>query len=200
MATAENILKGLAMLYMVYGHEREKSTPDGMKMRAELWLELFRDMDDAVYSASIKQHITESKWFPQPAELFAISKKWEDIADGGDDWAAAWAAVKSAISRYGAWGTTEEVVLYIGEKLPGSMADDTRMIIQRFGWRELCAMEIDQESTWRAQFRDAYTRIRTSRMERHRMPQNVQAIIGGIAQKLSANRKSLQAPKDGSDG
>ena len=80
------------------------------------------------------------------------------------------------------------------------MADDTRMIIQRFGWRELCAMEIDQESTWRAQFRDAYTRIRTSRMERHRMPQDVRAIIGGIAQKLSANRKSLSAPKDGSDG
>jgi hypothetical protein len=32
------------------------------------------------------------------------------------------------------------------------------------------------------------------------MPQDVQAIIGGIAQRLSANRKGLQAPKDDEEG
>jgi hypothetical protein len=194
MAKNENVLKGLAALYMTYSLEREKSTNDGVRLRAELWIELFRDMDDDIFSAAIKQHITSSKWFPTPADLFEIAKHWEDVADGGDDWAAAWSVVKQTIGRYGAWGTTEEVNRYIGEKLPAAMADDTRVVVQRFGWRELCNMDSDQESTWRAQFRDAYTRIRSSRVERHRMTDEVRDLIFGIAHKLAASR--LSAPKE----
>jgi len=193
MATNETIFKGIGILYMTYTQERERVTEDSMRMLVDVWCDLFADMDDAVFSAAIKQHVKSSKWFPKPAEIFEIAKKWEDVADGGDDWVAAWAAVKSAISRYGAWGTTEEISRYIGEKLPASMADDTRALVQRFGWRELCGMEIDQESTWRAQFRDAYTRIRTTRIERQRMPSDVQALIADMARKMSANR--LSAPK-----
>jgi len=193
MATNETIFKGIGILYMTYTQERERVTEESMRMLVDVWCDLFADMDDAVFSAAIKQHVKASKWFPKPAEIFEIARKWEDVADGGDDWVAAWAAVKSAISRYGAWGTTEEIARYIGEKLPASMADDTRALVQRFGWRELCGMEVDQESTWRAQFRDAYTRIRTTRIERQRMPQDVQALIADIARKMSANR--LSAPK-----
>jgi len=198
MATNETIFKGIGILYMTYSQERERVTEESMRMLVDVWCDLFADMDDAVFSAAIKQHVKASKWFPKPAEIFEIAKKWEDVADGGDDWVAAWAAVKSAISRYGAWGTTEEIARYIGEKLPASMADDTRALVQRFGWRELCGMEIDQESTWRAQFRDAYTRIRTTRIERQRMPQDVQALIAEMARKMNANR--LSAPKKNEDG
>jgi hypothetical protein len=198
MATNETIFKGIGILYMTYTQERERVTEQSMRMLVDVWCDLFADMDDAVFSAAIKQHVKASKWFPKPAEIFEIAKKWEDVADGGDDWVAAWAAVKSAISRYGAWGTTEEVARYIGEKLPASMADDTRALVQRFGWRELCGMEVDQESTWRAQFRDAYTRIRTTRIERQRMPQDVQALIAEMARKMNANR--LSAPKKNEDG
>jgi len=198
MATNETIFKGIGILYMTYSQERERVTEESMRMLVDVWCDLFADMDDAVFSAAIKQHVKASKWFPKPAEIFEIAKKWEDVADGGDDWVAAWAAVKSAISRYGAWGTTEEIARYIGEKLPASMADDTRALVQRFGWRELCGMEIDQESTWRAQFRDAYTRIRTTRIERQRMPQDVQALIADMARKMNANR--LSAPKKNEDG
>lgn len=198
MATNETIFKGIGILYMTYTQERERVTEESMRMLVDVWCDLFADMDDAVFSAAIKQHVKASKWFPKPAEIFEIAKKWEDIADGGDDWVAAWAAVKGAISRYGAWGTTEEVARYIGEKLPASMADDTRALVQRFGWRELCGMEIDQESTWRAQFRDAYTRIRTTRIERQRMPSEVQALIADMARKMNANR--LSAPKKNEDG
>lgn len=198
MATNETIFKGIGILYMTYTQERERVTEESMRMLVDVWCDLFADMDDAVFSAAIKQHVKASKWFPKPAEIFEIAKKWEDVADGGDDWVAAWAAVKSAISRYGAWGTTEEIARYIGEKLPASMADDTRALVQRFGWRELCGMEVDQESTWRAQFRDAYTRIRTTRIERQRMPQDVQALIADMARKMNANR--LAAPKKSEDG
>lgn len=198
MATNETIFKGIGILYMTYTQERERVTEESMRMLVDVWCDLFADMDDAVFSAAIKQHVKASKWFPKPAEIFEIARKWEDVADGGDDWVAAWAAVKSAISRYGAWGTTEEIARYIGEKLPASMADDTRALVQRFGWRELCGMEVDQESTWRAQFRDAYTRIRTTRIERQRLPQDVQALIAEMARKMNANR--LAAPKKGEDG
>lgn len=198
MATNETIFKGIGILYMTYTQERERVTEETMRMLVDVWCDLFADMDDAVFSAAIKQHVKTSKWFPKPAEIFEIAKKWEDVADGGDDWVSAWSAVKGAISRYGAWGTTEEVARYIGEKLPASMADDTRALVQRFGWRELCGMEIDQESTWRAQFRDAYTRIRTTRIERQRMPSEVQALIADMARKMNANR--LAAPKKREDG
>lgn len=197
MATNETIFKGIGILYMTYSQEREKVTEDSMRMLVDVWCDLFADMDDAVFSAAIKQHIKTSKWFPKPAEIFEVAKKWEDIADGGDDWMSAWSVVKGAISRYGAWGTTEEVARYIGEKLPASMADDTRALVQRFGWRELCAMEMDQESTWRAQFRDAYTRVRTTRIERTRMPGDVQALISDIARKMSANRLGPKKSEDG---
>lgn len=196
MATNETILKGLGVLYMTYPNEREKANEDSIRMMADTWIDLFSEMDDAVFSAAVKHHIKTSKWFPKPAEIFEIAKKWEDVADGGDDWAAAWSAVKAAISRYGAWGTTEEVGRYLGDKLPAAMADDARAVVQRFGWREICNMEIDQEATWRAQFRDAYTRIRTARMDRQRMPADVQRLISDIAQRMSANRKGLSAPKD----
>ena len=197
MATRETIFRSFALLCTTYPQDRA-TNEESMRIMTDLWLDLFADMDDAVFSAAIKQHVKTSKWFPKPAEIFEIAKKWEDVADGGDDWVSAWAAVKGAISRYGAWGTTEEVARYIGEKLPASMADDTRALVQRFGWRELCGMEIDQESTWRAQFRDAYTRIRTTRIERARMPSDVQALIADMARKMNANR--LSAPKKNEDG
>lgn len=196
MASKTTILKALMLLGAQFSQGRHHLTDEQLVLERDLWIDEFGDVDEPAFNAAVRQHIREGEWFPRIAEIWRHIHKFEDLADGDDDWASAWSAVKGAISRYGAWGTTAEVHDYLGDKLPAAMADDTRAIVQRLGWRELCAMEMDQESTWRAQFRDIYQRVRTSRVERRRRSPEVARLIADLAQKFSADRARLQAPRD----
>lgn len=195
MATKQTVLKTLALLYATYPHAQHASEYD-IKLRAELWIDLFSDVPDDAMVEAAKRHCKEGTFFPVPAELFKHIRAMEELADGGNDWTQSWSAVKGAIGRYGAWGTAEEVRTYLGDKLPAAMAEDTATIIQRLGWRELCSFDLDQEGMWRAQFRDVYNRVRTTRIERQRMTPDVARLISDMAQKMAADRLRLSAPKN----
>lgn len=199
MATKQTIDRALMILGAQYGHLRSKLSDEHLMIERELWHEEFAGTPDDVFGAAAKAHMRAAKFFPMLSEIIEQIHKFETIADGGDDWAAAWAATKSAIGRYGVWGTIDEINNYLGEKLPAAMADDARAIVQRLGWRELCNMDISQESTWRAQFRDIYTRIRSTRVDRQRMSPDVARMIAEMASRMSIDRARLQAPRDDAD-
>jgi hypothetical protein len=191
------INRTLAVLTTQYGHLRPSFTEEQMRLEMTLWHEMFEPVDDRVFAACVSEYIREGeKFFPAISDIWKRIRKMEDIADGSDDWAQAWAAIKGAISRHGAWGTSDEVRKYLGDKLPSAMAEDTALIIQRLGWRELCSYDSDQEGMWRAQFRDIYNRVRTNRMERQRMTPDVARLISDMAQKMAADRLRLNAPKN----
>lgn len=196
MASKTTIAKALMLLGAQFSQGRHHLTDEQLMLERDLWLDEFADVDEQAFNAAVRQHIREGEWFPRIAEIWKHLHKFEDIADGEDDWASAWSAIKGAISRYGAWGTTEEVHAYFGDKLPPAMAEDTRAIVQRLGWRELCGMDIDQEGMWRAQFRDIYSRVRTSRVERRRRSPEVNKLIADLAQKFAADRARLPAPRE----
>lgn len=197
MAQKELINRTLAILTAQYGHLRPSFTEEQMRLEMELWHEMFAPVDDRVFTSCVAEYIREGdKFFPAISDIWKRIRKMEDVADGSDDWAQAWAAIKGAISRYGTWGTTDEVRTYLGDKLPAAMAEDTALIIQRLGWRELCSFDLDQEGMWRAQFRDIYQRVRTNRIERQRMTPETQKLISDMAQKMAADRLRLNAPKD----
>lgn len=200
MASKTTILKALMLLGAQFSQGRHHLTDDQLVVERDLWLDEFKDVEEPLFQSAVRQHIREGEWFPRISEIWKQIRKLEDIADGGDDWSAAWSAVKGALSRYGAWGTSEEVWAYFGDKLPAAMADDTRTIVQRFGWRELCAMQNDQEATWRAQFREAYGRVRTTRVEQRGRPADVNRLISDLAQKFAADRRRLQAPGEETSG
>lgn len=193
MASRTTIARALMLLGAQFSQGRHHLTEEQLILERDLWLDEFKDVDEQAFSAAVRQHIREGEWFPRIAEIWRHLHRFEDLADGEDDWASAWSAIKGAISRYGAWGTTDEVHAFLGDKLPPAMAEDARTIVQRLGWRELCSMDVSQESTWRAQFRDVYQRVRTSRVERRRRSPDVQQLIAGLAQKFAMER--LQAPR-----
>jgi len=196
MANRNTILKTLMMLGMQFPQGRMHLAEEQLILERDLWLDEFKDVSDEAFVVAARQHIREGEWFPRISEIWKQIHKLEDVADGEDDWASAWGAIKAAVSRYGAWGTTEEVDAYFGDKLPAAMAEDTRAIVQRLGWRELCNMDVDQEGMWRAQFRDIYNRVRTSRVERRRRSPEVNKLIADLAQKFAADRARLSAPRD----
>jgi hypothetical protein len=200
MAEKTTILKTLMILSSQFSQGRTHLAEEQLILERDLWLDEFKDVPDDAFLAAARQHIREGEWFPRISEIWKQIHKFEDVADGEDDWASAWGAIKGAVGRYGAWGTTEEVSAYFGDKLPAAMAEDTRAIVQRLGWRELCNMDVDQEGMWRAQFRDIYNRVRTSRVERRRRSPEVNRLIADLAQKFAADRARLSAPKEDDDG
>jgi hypothetical protein len=196
MASKEVILKGLAFLYGTYPHALNNTTSNDVDLRAELWTDLFAAMDDEVFLASVKKHVTVGKFFPMPAEIFEQYSELKSIADGGNDWSQVWAAIKGAIAFRGSWGTVDEVRKYIGDKLPPAMAQDAEIIIKRLGWRELCNMKDEKEEIWRAQFRDIYNSVRKARVNREEMTPDVARLISDMAQRMAADRLRLNAPKN----
>lgn len=195
MASKKTILDAMKVLGLQFSQGRLNMTDEQISLEAMLWLDEFQNVDDSAFNAAVRTHIRTGTWFPRIAEIYEHLNKFEDMAEGGDDWQQGWSSIKGAISRIGAWGTMDETDEYFKNRLPPAMADDVSMIVRRFGWREFCNMPIDQEMAWRAQFRDAYQRLRTSRIERRRMHPDTAKLIADIAQKFAAERARLQAPK-----
>ena len=196
MANKKTILSAMMMLDMQFPQGRAALTEEQIALEAELWCDEFKIVDDNAFTAAVRVHIRTGKWFPKISEIYEHLHKFEDLAEGGDDWQEGWSAVKKAIANIGAWGAMDDVNDYLRHRLPPAMFDDVSSIVQRFGWREFCNMPSDQEGMWRAQFRDAYTKLRTSRIERRRMHPETMQLISNIAQKFAADRARLSAPKN----
>lgn len=195
MASKEIVAKGIAYLFSMYPREKANIDADTLVMMVDGWQKQFSQIEDQVFLNALEHHVAAGKYFPSVAEVHDCISRIEEVAEGSTDWASAWDVLKRAISRYGAWGTPEEIDAYFADKLPPAGADDLRFVVQRLKFATFCAMETDQEQQNRANFRDVFNLAKKSRIERRRMHPETLKLISDLAQKFAAERARLQAPR-----
>lgn len=193
MANKSTIDRMLIHINIQYANQRAKFSDEHLMVERESWHEEFKDVDDDVFVAAVKLHIRSEEFFPNIAAIVKQIDNLHDKAEGGSDWTVAWGAVRSAVQRYGMWGTTEEIERHINNILPPAMARDLLMVIKRLGFKTFCEYDTDAEPTIRAQFRDTFNQAHNGRVDKQRLPSDVQDVISKLAQSLDAKR--LSAPK-----
>ena len=111
--------------------------------RVSIYVKLLADLDAEALIAATQQHIATSKFPPTVAELREACASLTRPALPA--WADAWGEVLEAIRRVG----------YLGQP-SFSHPLITQAVHSMGGWKLLCAMEISETATQRAQFRDVY--------------------------------------------
>jgi len=116
--------------------------------RVSIYVKLLADLDAEALIAACQQHIATSKFPPTVAELREACASLTRPALPA--WADAWGEVLEAIRRVG----------YLGQP-SFSHPLITQAVHSMGGWKLLCAMEISETATQRAQFRDMYNAYAT---------------------------------------
>lgn len=111
--------------------------------RVSIYVKLLADLDAEALIAACQQHIATSKFPPTVAELREACASLTRPALPA--WADAWGEVLDAIRRVGYLGRPSFSHPLITQAVQGMG-----------GWKLLCAMEISETATQRAQFRDMY--------------------------------------------
>ena len=111
--------------------------------RVSIYVKLLADLDAEALIAATQQHIATSKFPPTVAELREACASLTRPALPA--WADAWGEVLDAIRRVGYLGRPSFSHPLITQAVQGMG-----------GWKLLCAMEISETATQRAQFRDVY--------------------------------------------
>ena len=141
MATRTEVKALLAIIAAAYG-EKFKLTPKTL----DVYAELLADLDIDTLKAATRQHIASGDWPPTIADLRRLCAQVS--APAMPDWGEAWRELLDQIGRVGSYGAPSWSHPVIAEA------------VRQFGpWREVCAMEIDQTPTNRAQFRQIYEAI-----------------------------------------
>lgn len=127
-----------------------------------IWYELLKDLPYEIANAAVQRHMLTNKFAPTIAE---IREQAADVANEPQkDAGQAWADVKKAVSKYG---------YYEPAKGLASLDPVTRKAAERFGFRELCDMETDENNTARAQFMRIYNEIVNREREDSKIPQHI---------------------------
>jgi hypothetical protein len=143
--------------------------------RVSIYVKLLADLDADALTAAAQQHIVTSKFPPTVAELRDGCANLTRPALPA--WADAWGEVLEAIRRVG----------YLGQ--PSFSHPLIEQAVQGMGgWKLLCAMEISETATQRAQFRDIYNAY-ASRCER-------EAALLPAVRALAVQRGALPVPAE----
>lgn len=149
------LVKGMKATYT-----EPKFIPD--KDAFDIWYGLLSDLPYEVANAAVQQHMLTNKFAPTIAE---IREQAANVVNGPQkDAGQAWADVKKAVSKYG---------YYEPAKGLASLDPVTRQAAERFGFRELCDMETDDNNTARAQFMRIYNEIVNREREDSKIPQHI---------------------------
>lgn len=114
---------------------------------AEVWYELLKDIPYEQAKAAVMKHSLTSKWSPTIAE---IRESAVSITEPEKSWSDGWEQVRRAIGRYGYCNEADALE---------SMDDITRTVAKRLGWQTICATELDDIPSLRANFRMIYEQI-----------------------------------------
>lgn len=118
--------------------------------QVDMWVSLLADLPLAAIVAAWRQWLADNKYPPAPSDLRALARALTTPVDEATpDADQAWAEVIGQITRVGHTGTPTWSHPAITEAVRGFG-----------GWRLLCAMEIDQTATHRAQFRDVFNAVK----------------------------------------
>lgn len=164
--TKNDIKMLLAMLGTVYS-KNLLPTPDALTINT--WEALLGDMDfDKIKAAAIKWASTE-KYPPTIADLRSLAT--ESQYGTPKPAQQAWGLLQYAVLKFG----------YPGEEEALSLLDpETRNIVTQFGWKYFCQMPIENESTYYAQFRNAYDSECKREKSRRQVPEFIQKQIDNM--------------------
>lgn len=147
MATVEQVTALLGVIAAAH--------PDRFEItdhRIDVYADLLADLDIVALKAATRQHLATS---PHPPTVAELRKGVTALTDPAlPDWGEAWREMLDQIGRVGSYGTPSWSHPVIAEA-----------VRQLAPWREVCAMEIADTGTHRAQFRQVYEAV-TARAQR----------------------------------
>ena len=168
MATIEQVTALLGVIAAAHP-DRFEITDE----RIDVYADLLADLDITDLKAATRQHLATS---PHPPTIADLRRGCAQVsAPAMPAWGEAWRELLDQIGRVGSYGT------------PSWSSPVVAEAVRRFGpWRELCAMEIDDTATHRAQFRDMYNAVAHRARETAALLPDVRA--------LAVERGALPAP------
>ena len=194
MASPAEIAQCLTMLKAAFATTtRGRELPDDT---GEVYALLLQSIPGDVLQAATLKIIATETWFPTVAKLLEAARDVQMAAQPAHDWERGWRLCMSAAEQIGCAIYTHvnksEVALAEIAK-HDQVAAET---IKRLGWVEFCQHEFDAQTTWKAQFRDAYKIMVAREQQRIQIPAHVSAQIMQVAQAMTASNR-LAAPKPG---
>jgi hypothetical protein len=141
MATIEQVTALLGVIAAAHP-DRFEITDE----RIDVYADLLADLDITDLKAATRQHLATS---PHPPTIADLRRGCAQVsAPAMPAWGEAWRELLDQIGRVGSYAAPSWSHPVIAEA------------VRQFGpWREVCAMEIDQTPTNRAQFRQIYEAI-----------------------------------------
>lgn len=196
MATTETIKLELAKMYSVWGHMI--NADDGaLKLRNQQYAKALADIPDDLLDASVDQLIAESEFFPSVASIRKRAFGLQRHAEGGDvDANEIFGIVMAMAGARGRDATEAERRAYLADRLPERVVDIAMAAIRAFQWHVICNEDLARIDTLRAQWRGTFNAIQARKDDMATMTPAVRGFISELAQKLSADRARLQAPRE----
>lgn len=142
-----------------------------------MWYELLKDIPYETLSMAFQKHISTSKYPPSVAEI--RSHALEPVKT--KDWSSGWGLIKKSISRFGQ-KQAKEAITWISEK-----DEIAAIVISRMGFETFCNSKVDEESTFRAQFRMAYENIEFQQKEYGVLPTGLKRSLEELDNKNRAD-------------
>lgn len=172
--TFEEFLILAKAMRAVYG-DKFLSNADALRV----WYELLRDLPYDVANAAVQKHMIACRFAPTIAEIreqaFSLS------ADRPKDSGQAWQEVRSAVRKYG---------YYRAQEALDTMDPITREAAERFGFQDLCDMDIDEQNVARAQFRKIYDQIAARKIEAMKLPAHVADRLAQLQQNMIEEKRA----------
>jgi hypothetical protein len=177
MADSKTIKEVVNMLFLAPLANKPKPLPgqsdlDMMAATTKLYAMTLMDIDNNLLMAAVIQYLASGeKWFPAPVDLRKTAVSLMNRADKRPSSFEAWAEVKRAIrSREPLSPMTERAMNLLG------------------GLAEFGASDIDDESSWRARFIQAYEQLEQRQVEDTMM---LPAIAGYIEKRRELGGQSV---------
>jgi len=147
--------------------------PPVTELTANVWFQLLSDIDYKTASAATASWLTTNKYPPTIADIREIVFAKTLAAELGTA-EEAWGKLQTAIIRHG-WTEESMASDLLGERIWATVGS--------FGWKYWCQMPIGEDSTYFAQFRNAYNVKRKREIETAQIPEKLRQALVGIGEK-----------------
>lgn len=113
------------------------------------YVEFLKDIPVELLDAACKKLVLESEKRPLPATILTAAKQLLAKQNNEDvvPWEQAWKEITTQLHTEGFYGK------------PTFSRDEIRLVVERFGWRDLCFCNVKDLPIVRAQMRDMYNSI-----------------------------------------
>ena len=139
---------------------------------AELWFLQLQDIPFETAQGILNRWASLNKWSPSIAEIRELAK--EADVSGVPEWGDAWREAIKAVNKYGSYQVQEAL---------NSLSPLTRRVVEQLGFKELCTTDEDTISSYRANFRDIYTKLSAKAKEELMIPEQVKSMLTAIEER-----------------